>query len=84
MTHLATGTFHVAPNLGLLAWTAFICVSTIAAAVSAAKGRWEWLLAGFVTAGVAWLIAAFLDPRPKSLWRRVFAGDRGARGASAG
>ena len=40
--------------------------------VTAAKGRWGWLLVGVLVGGVIWPIAALLRAGPGSLWARVF------------
>jgi hypothetical protein len=78
----AAGAFSVAPNLGLVVWTVLVWSLLTAAAITAAKARWEWLLIGLFTGGLLWLISAFLPARPHSLWRRLL--DRTAtRGASA-
>jgi len=66
------GEFVVAPNLGLLVWTALVGLLLVAGAITAAKGRWGWVAVGLLTGGLPWLVTAFWHARPDSLWARVF------------
>jgi hypothetical protein len=68
----SSGNFTVAPNLGLIAWSVLVLVSVLAGGVTAAKGRWGWLVAGILTAGLLWLVGALSAAAPGSLWTRVF------------
>jgi hypothetical protein len=65
---LADSRFVVAPNLGLVLWTIYSFVSLGAAVVTALKGRWGWLVVGFLTGGLAWFYAATLPALPDSTW----------------
>lgn len=58
------------PNAGLLQWSAVAACLVIAGCVTAAKGRWGWLLAGMLTGGLLWAYSAFLAAAPDSLWAR--------------
>lgn len=42
----------------------------VAGAVTAAKGRWGWVLLGLLTGGFLWLLTAFLAPSADSFWAR--------------
>jgi hypothetical protein len=44
------------------------------ATVTGMKGQWLYLVAGFVTVGIVWWIAAFRLARPGSFWARRFYG----------
>ncbi|MEA2220650.1 MAG: hypothetical protein QOJ35_3276 [Solirubrobacteraceae bacterium] len=62
----------VAPSPGLIVWTALVGLLLVAGAVTAAKGRWGWVLVGLLTGGLPWIVTAFLHASPDSLWRRTF------------
>jgi hypothetical protein len=47
---------------------AFTIVTLTAGIVTAAKGRYGWLLLGVFLIGLPWLVAAFLLARPRSAW----------------
>lgn len=50
------------------------------ATVTALKGQWMLLIAGFVTVGIVWMIAAFRLARPNSWWsRRLYGPDKAGR-----
>jgi len=72
---LVIGTdFVVSPSPGLIAWTILLVLVLVAGAVTAAKGRWGWVLIGLLTGGLVWPVTAFLAPAPGSLWLRRFNG----------
>lgn len=60
----------------------------LAGAVTAAKGRWGWVVVGLLTWGVIWLGTAFLIATPDSVWGRRFYGpekmDRARQRSHAG
>jgi hypothetical protein len=56
------------PSPGLIAWTVVMGLVLVAGAVTAAKGRWGWVLVGLLTGGLAWLVTAFLAPSADSFW----------------
>jgi hypothetical protein len=65
----ASDVFVISPNPWLLAayaaWWLF-------GGVTAAKGRWGWLVVGLLLGGLIWpLTAVLLRPAPGSLWARV-------------
>lgn len=72
MTLIAASQFVVAPGPGLIVWTALVCCALLAGLVTAAKGRWGWLLLGLLSGGIAWFVSAFLEASPDSLWARRF------------
>jgi hypothetical protein len=61
--------FVVESNLGFYA-LAWLLVASVAAVITALKGRWGWLLAGCIFGGLLWLVSAWLAPRPGSWWAR--------------
>ena len=63
---------NVGPSLGLVVWTIVAASVVVAGGVTAAKGRWGWLLVGLLTGGFAWLYAATLPAAPGSVWSRRF------------
>ena len=63
---------NVGPNLGLVVWTIVAASVVVAGGVTAAKGRWGWLLVGLLTGGLAWLYSATLPAVPGSVWGRRF------------
>jgi hypothetical protein len=67
--------FVVSPGPVLIAWSVLISLALLAGAITAAKGRWRWVLIGLLTGAVPWLATAFLAARPDSLWARVFYDD---------
>jgi hypothetical protein len=67
--------FVVEPTLGFYA-LAWLLVASVAAVITALKGRWGWLLAGCIFGGLLWLVSAWLDPRPGSWWARRRGGQR--------
>lgn len=79
-----TSNFTVTPSLALVFWTLVAACCVGAGCVTAAKGRWGWLLVGLVTGGLAWLLSAFLIAAPDSFWARHFYGsDKQARSMAA-
>jgi hypothetical protein len=68
----------VSPSPGLIVWTIVMGLVLVAGAVTAAKGRWGWVLIGLLTGGLLWLATAFLAPSADSFWVR-----RGSRAASS-
>jgi hypothetical protein len=69
-TLLTSGTFDVAPEWPLYAWAALLWALVAAGVVAGLKGRWVWVVAGLVTAGLAWVPGALLAPRPGSVLAR--------------
>jgi hypothetical protein len=67
----ASGRFLIAPNAGILIWTVMAMILVTCGAVTAAKGRWGWLIAGLVTAGILWVAGALQPARPTSAWSRI-------------
>jgi hypothetical protein len=65
---LSIADFVVAPSPGLIAWTILMGLLLVAGAITAAKGRWGWVLAGLMTGGLLWCVTAFLPAAPGSLW----------------
>ncbi len=70
MSVSATGDFVVAPGPGLILWTVLVGLLLIAGGVTAAKGRWGWVLVGLLTGGLPWFVTAFLAAAPDSMWTR--------------
>jgi hypothetical protein len=70
----AESEFLVAPDAGLLIWTALVLVYgpavLCAAVITAMKGHWTWLVVGLLTGGLALLYSTFLPARPDSEWVR--------------
>lgn len=65
---VANGEFVISPNWWLLA---LACCWLGLGTVTAAKGRWGWLLLGVLLGGLLWPISALLPAAPESLWDRV-------------
>jgi hypothetical protein len=61
--------FVVQPGIGLLVWTALGFVALPCAAITAAKGRWGWLLVGVVTL-IGFIVGAAQPALEGSLWSR--------------
>ena len=74
------GTFLVSPDVGgwFLVTVAFLVLT---GAITAAKGRWGWLLVGLLFGGTIWpLTARLTTATPDSVWARAFYGpDKMAR-----
>lgn len=66
----ATGDFVVGPAPGLVLWTVLVGLLLIAGGVTAAKGRWGWVLIGLLTGGLPWCVTAFMTAAPGSMWMR--------------
>jgi hypothetical protein len=62
--------FYVGPRLVLLIWALLILAALAGGVVTAAKGRWGWVVVGLLSGGVLWLLSAFLAPTPRSWWAR--------------
>jgi hypothetical protein len=77
----AHGDFVIAPNWAVLVFTLLACVAVPCGLVTAAKGRSGWLLLGFLTSGLLWIVGALQTAMPGSMWQRRLA--RRARGAQA-
>lgn len=69
---VASDTFVVTPSLPTTIFMLLTVVAWIVGGpVTAAKGRWGWLFFGLLlTGGLAWIVSAFLAPRPASFWDR--------------
>lgn len=79
-----TSNVTVTPSLALVFWTIAAACCVGAGCITAAKGRWGWLLVGLVTGGLAWLFSAFLIAAPDSLWaRHVYGPEKQARASAA-
>jgi hypothetical protein len=63
------GSFVVAPDPWVLA---YVVVLVVGGVVTAAKGRWGWMLVGVLLGGVIWPLTALLPAAPTSIWRRAF------------
>ena len=64
------------PSVFTVIWAVAIVLTVLAAGVvTGLKGRWGWLLAGWVTAGALWLFAAMLPAMPGSRWEQRRSGD---------
>jgi hypothetical protein len=61
------GSFLVEPGIGLIIWLIYSLAALAAALLCAAKGRWGWLLLGFLVAGLLWFIGAIQPATPDSL-----------------
>lgn len=72
MSVSAAGDLVVAPAPGLILWTVLVGLLLIAGGVTAAKGRWGWILVGLLTGGLPWCATAFLAAAPGSMWTRRF------------
>ena len=55
------------PTIPIEVW-AFTIVTLTAGIVTAAKGRYGWLLVGLFLVGLPWLVSAFLLARAGSPW----------------
>ncbi|MFY9487448.1 MAG: hypothetical protein WAP35_01965 [Solirubrobacterales bacterium] len=64
----------VVPSLGLLLWSIWVLLAISCAVIAASKERWGYFWAGFITAGVAWVVGSCLIANPRSLWARHFYG----------
>ena len=62
--------FVVPPSPGLIAWTILMALLLVAGCVTAAKGRWGWVLIGLLTGGLLWFATAFFAPSADSFWAR--------------
>ena len=67
----AGGSFTVTPDPWVMAW---FLVCFVGAVVTAAKGRWGWLLVGVVLGGLTLPLSALLTAVPDSVWARAFSG----------
>jgi hypothetical protein len=68
---LAAGAaFGVSPNAGILLWPLIAVLLASCGVLTAAKGRWGWLLVGFFTMGLGWVAGARQAPAPGSVWAR--------------
>jgi hypothetical protein len=47
-----------------------VAVALVGIAITALKGQWLFLSAGFMTVGVAWWVAPFRLAQPNSWWAR--------------
>lgn len=65
------GSFTAGPSALLILYTLLTTAVLCAGLMTAAKGRWGWLLLGLVTVGVVWLYSASLPASPGSLWQRA-------------
>jgi len=73
MPFAESGEFLVSPAIGIV----FVAIGLgvlLAGAVTAAKGRWGWVVLGLLTWGVIWFGTAFLIATPDSVWSRKFYG----------
>jgi hypothetical protein len=69
---LAEGSFVVVPT-----WGPFVYVLVVLAGfvVTALKGRWGFLLLGFLLGGLSWPVTALvLIATPRSAWARLYYG----------
>jgi hypothetical protein len=66
-----SSSFTVTPSPALVVYTIVLLIAVCAFVVTAMKGQWIWVLAGFLTAGLACLYSAFLPAKPGSLWARL-------------
>jgi hypothetical protein len=65
----AGGNFIVSPSWWVV--TSWVAVP-VGGLVTAAKGRWGWLLVGVFLAGLIWPLTALLIATPDSIWGRAF------------
>ncbi|MGI8803383.1 MAG: hypothetical protein ACR2KV_14665 [Solirubrobacteraceae bacterium] len=72
----------MSPSLGLILWTLLIGLAFIGGCVTAAKGRWRWLLVGLLTGGLPLLVTTFISASPGSHWARFAGRDREAQPVS--
>lgn len=63
-------TESAAPGVAVVVWSLYVFCSAIALIVTALKGRWSWLLAGVLTAGVAAFAGATRPAAAGSIWDR--------------
>jgi hypothetical protein len=68
MLDLADGSVVVTPNTWVMAG---VLVFLVGGLVTAAKGRWGWLLVGCLVGGALWPLTALLEAAPESIWERV-------------
>jgi len=73
LTAETSDSFLVTPDLWVMAWS-LVCV--VGGVVTAAKGRWGFLVVGVVLGGLTWPLSALLIAAPDSLWARTFYGGR--------
>jgi hypothetical protein len=66
-----SSSFTVTPSPALVIYTILLLMAACACVVTAMKGQWLWVLAGFLTAGLACLYSAFLPAKPGSPWARL-------------
>jgi hypothetical protein len=71
MPFAESGEFLVSPAIGFV-FVAFGLGVLLAGAVTAAKGRWGWVVIELLTWGVIWLGTAFLIATTDSVWGRRF------------
>ena len=67
-----TSNVTVGPNAGLVVWTAVAAATILCGLVTAAKGRWGWVLVGLVTGGLVFLYSAWISAAPGSVWAQRF------------
>ena len=67
---LAASEFVVTPGLGMVIWAVLAILCLVGGGITIAKARWDLLLAGVLTGGLALALAPFVAPRAGSAWSR--------------
>ncbi|WP_205698216.1 hypothetical protein [Conexibacter sp. SYSU D00693] len=62
--------YLVEPGAGLIFFIVLVLVLAPAGVVTALKGRWGWVVAGLLLAGLPWLVSAWVAPADTSWWAR--------------
>jgi hypothetical protein len=71
MLRAVSSDFLVGPSAALVFWAAVVFLGLfVGGAITAAKGRWGWLLIVILTGGPLGCLTAFMAPAPDSLWAR--------------
>jgi hypothetical protein len=68
---LASGSYVVQPNVGLIVLSIYVVFALLAGVLTAGKGRWGWFWLGVFTGGLLWIVGAFQTPSPTSIWARL-------------
>lgn len=66
--------FAIAPVAAVLYAAALVCLLVVPAVVTIMKGHMALFIAGSLTVGLVWFLAAFRLARPFSPWARRFYG----------
>jgi len=66
--------FLLAPNTAPVLYTVLVLTGIVGSVITAAKGRWGWLVIDMITLGLAGNLTASLRATPRSVWARRLRG----------